>query len=224
MKLRVWIEQQTQSRAEVVRKGFTLKEVVVCLVMVLFFVALGLSWVRTARLKIAKTTCSSNLRYHFVALQDYSQSHQERFPWRVPRSEGGSLEYAEDATKVYAHLQILSNVLLDVRTTICPSDSRMPAPGWSRMGNTNDSYFVGIDSNPHLPRSGISGDRNIIVASPAIVEWNSAEPLHWVKSIGLHGDVGHLLFGDGHVERLGSSGLSNAVQQGGSAMHRFAVP
>jgi prepilin-type processing-associated H-X9-DG protein len=122
------------------------------------------------------------------------------------------------------HIQVLSNRLLVTPSALCPKDSRGPAATWPTMANTNVSYFIGLDSNPNLPLSIMAGDRNISPASGVILKWNPSTPPQWVRSIGLHGDKGNIVFGDGHVEGFNSCALSNALQRAGMPTNGFAVP
>ncbi|HEV2391227.1 MAG TPA: hypothetical protein VG146_02575, partial [Verrucomicrobiae bacterium] len=122
------------------------------------------------------------------------------------------------------HFQVQSNYVTAWVVLLCPQDNRDAASNWQSLSNANVSYFVGLDSNPKLPRSIMAGDRNITAASSVILQWNPSAPPSWVKSVGLHGDKGHVVFGDGHVEELDSTGLSNALQRAGMSTNRFAVP
>jgi prepilin-type processing-associated H-X9-DG protein len=197
------------------------------MITILVATAMGLlllGFVLRFRSHMATTTCAGQLQYFYLCSSDYASDHGNRFPWEVPNTKGGTLQSAEDGANAFIHFQVLSNRLLVTPSTLCPKDSREPAMTWRAMANKNVSYFVGIDSKPSLPLSIIAGDRNVSPASGIILKWFPSAPPQWVSSIGLHGDRGNILFGDGRVEGLNSCALSNALQRVGMATNRFAVP
>src|SRR5262249_42009544 len=85
--------------------------------------------------------------------------------------------------------------------------------------NQAESYFLGVDALPRESRSVLAGDGNIrampgslgcssgiagiwgIFGPPWTTGWNDA----------VHGLLGNVLFHDGQVEQLSSSGLINAI-------------
>jgi prepilin-type processing-associated H-X9-DG protein len=204
--------------------GFSRTDLAVTLLVIAIFSWLLLSWFLPPKARIAKTTCSSNLNYLYLAARNFTEDHTKRFPWQVPAVEGGTMEYNESGSQAYMHFQVLSSDLLVTRSIICPQDQREPARNWPTMVNTNVSYFIDIDGKPSSPMSILAGDRNITAASSVIFRVSQSDRPNWVKSVGLHGDQGHLVFADGHVEELDSVGLSNAVQRTGNTTNRFAVP
>ena len=204
--------------------GFTRIELIITVLVATVLGLLLLGLALRPRGRTAKTTCASQLQYLYLCSSDYASDHENRFTWQVPIIKGGSLEDAQDGTKAFIHFQVLSNRLLVTPSTLCPKDTREPAATWRAMANKNVSYFIGIDSKPDLSLSVMGGDRNISPASGVILKWNPSTPPQWVRSVGLHGDKGNIVFGDGHVEGLNSYALSNVLQHAGMAMNRFAVP
>jgi prepilin-type N-terminal cleavage/methylation domain-containing protein/prepilin-type processing-associated H-X9-DG protein len=205
-------------------QAFTLIEVLVVVLVLLLFAGLAWAFVGSARHVHHHLTCSQNLKEIGLAVPDFARDHGNRVGWQISTNEGGSLEYGLSGAQTFRHFQVQSHYINACIILLCPQDNRDAAANWGSLSNANVSYFVGLDSDPKLPLSIVAGDRNITAASGVILQWNPSSPPGWVKSVGLHGDKGHVAFGDGHVEELDSAGLSNALQRAGMSTNRFAVP
>lgn len=206
------------------RGGFTRTEVLVVVLVLILFTCLAGVFVDSGRRVRHHLTCSQNLKQIGLAVPDFARDHGDRVAWQISTNDGGSLEYGLSGAQTFRHFQVQSHYIIAWIVLLCPQDNRDAAANWRSLSNANVSYFVGLDSNPKLPRSIMAGDRNITAASGTILQWNPSAPPSWVKSVGLHGDKGHVVFGDGHVEELDSTGLSNALQRAGMSTNRFAVP
>lgn len=71
----------------------------------------------------------------------------------------------------------------------------------------------------------LSGDRNITNGVPVkngILELTTNRPPGWTSEI--HGNHGHVLFVDGHVETLNTPLLLYALHAAGVATNRLALP
>lgn len=196
------------------------------IVILILGMLVSLVFVFTFRVRRVRShwSCMHNLKQVGLAVRLYADDHRKCVPWGVSTNYGGTREFGAVGDQTFRHFQIQSNYIIASVLLVCPQDTRQVAANFSAMTSTNVSYFVGLDSAPKLPLSIMAGDRNITTASAAILRWNPAAPAEWVKSVGLHGDRGHVVFGDGHVEELSSSDLSNAVQRAGLITNRFAVP
>jgi prepilin-type processing-associated H-X9-DG protein len=204
--------------------GFTRTEVLVLVLMLAMLAGLAWAFAGSARRIRRHITCSQNLKEIGLAVPDFARDHGDHAAWEMSTNNGGSLEYGRSGAQTFRHFQVQSNYILDCLLLSCPQDNRDVAASWESLSNTNVSYFVGLDSAPRLPRSIMAGDRNITPASSVILQWNPSSPPQWVKSVGLHGNKGHVVFGDGHVQELDSLGLSKALQRAGMSTNRFAVP
>jgi prepilin-type processing-associated H-X9-DG protein len=204
--------------------GFTRVELVVAAVVALLLtgVLFEAGFFRSRHV-VSHLTCSVNLRQLGLAVRLFADNHAG-YPWAVSTNQGGTLEFDAVGSGTFRHFQVLSNDIYVTLGVVCPQDTRKAATNWAGMANTNVSYFVGLDSDPKLPHSIMAGDRNITASEGIILRANNHTPPPWVKRVGLHGDKGHILFGDGHVEVLDSSGLSNALQRTRVPTHRLAVP
>src|SRR4051812_38078071 len=91
--------------------------------------------------------CMSNLKEVGLAIRTFSNDHQDKFPWAVPKARGGSLEYA-GSTEVFRHFLAVSNELTSPKVLCCPKDrERSKQSQWNYVSNPNVSYFVGLDAD-----------------------------------------------------------------------------
>lgn len=206
------------------RFGFTRTELVVVIASACLLAVVASLFVKVPRQQSSHLTCALNLRMLGTDSRAFANDHDGRYAWGLSTNDGGSLEFALSGGQVFRHFQCQSNYIVAQVVLVCPQDTRQANTNWSNLANTNVSYFVGLDSDPKLPLSIMAGDRNTTVASGVILQWNASAPPQWVMSVGLHGDKGHIVFGDGHVEELDSAGLSNAVQRASMSTSRFAIP
>jgi len=93
-----------------------------------------------AKAKAQRISCVNNLKQIGVATRIYATDHQDRYPWNVPQSEGGTAELAKpksDTTALldadgkpifdanaWLHFQVMSDVLSNPKILRCPSDTR----------------------------------------------------------------------------------------------------
>jgi hypothetical protein len=109
------------------------------------------------------------------------------------------------------------------RILICPADERKPAADFTRLANTNISYFIGIGANSSLPRAILGGDRNLDLGETPRDDYgcSSADgkgidltikgPVCWslkMHSKGNSSGAGHILLGDGSAQQVTSANLN----------------
>ena len=181
------------------------------------------SYLRVPRRIASRLTCSVNLKQIGLAAGAFRDTHGG-YPWAVSTSSGGTFEFNTAGKQAFRHLQVLSNDIYVTVGVVCSQGVRLSATNWASMINSNVSYFVGTDSNLPLSTSIVAGDRNLTQLPGVVLESVLASPPKWVGSVGLHGTRGNLLFGDGHVEEVGSAGLSNALLRTGIATNHFSIP
>jgi len=204
-------------------RGFTSIDLLV-LVLAILLAGVVCAYVIHSRSAVSRVTCQFNLKEIGLAGTAFQRDHEGQFPWMVSEARGGTLEYCAAGDQAFRHFQVLSNDINTCRLLVCPQDVRKTAMSFEKLANTNVSYFVGLDSDPKRPLSIMAGDRNITRASGVVLQCNPSAPPQWVSGMGLHGDKGHVVFSDCHVEELDSAGLNNAVQRAGMSTNRFAVP
>jgi prepilin-type processing-associated H-X9-DG protein len=183
-----------------------------------------LSCASQPRRKRSELTCSVNLKIVGLALRTFEADNDGAFPWHLSTNGGGTRELSASGAQTFRHFQILSNELFATRVLVCPEDNREASSAWESIRNRNVSYFVGLDSAEDLPKSLVAGDRNITASSGVVLQYGPSAPFHWIKSVGLHGEKGHVLFSDGHVTELDSLALTEALRRAEMPTNRFSVP
>ena len=103
----------------------------------------GWSWEKAQRIR-----CVNNLKQIGIATRIYAIDNQDRFPWQVPQTEGGTAEIAQPQSdtdalldsdgepifdvNAWLHFQALSNALSNPKVLRCPRDeSRTQANSFS---------------------------------------------------------------------------------------------
>jgi prepilin-type processing-associated H-X9-DG protein len=221
MKPRVFNQSKTAA--------LTREEVLAIVVTLALLVALMLA--RSAASKKAmRMACLNNLKQVGLAFRLWENDHTRLYPMSVSTNFGGTLEYVEHG-EAFRHFQVMSNELSTPYILICPADARLDfrhhAPDfWSTFGNTNISYFVGVDADETKPQRLLSGDRNIIAGGTklrnGIFAITTNQSVRWSSEL-LHG-CGNIVFADGSVQQTTSSDLRKLIRQTGQATNRLAIP
>lgn len=201
------------------RIEFLVLAVAIILLSLLVYVDLG----RPQRV-LSRTTCALNLKAIRQAEQGFEDDHGGVFPWMLPTDSGGTLESTHSANQIFRHYQILSNYLIVSAICVCPQDSRSAAIDFQSLTNANISYFISLNTEPKSPWYIVNGDRNISSGQGILFRVDDSSSLKWVKSVGLHGVRGHLVFVDGHVDEVDSDGLISAVKREQVKESLFAIP
>ena len=155
------------------------------------------------------------------------------------------MEHLLSADNVWRHFAALSNELSSPRLLICPSEAgnRKTADAFSIQasrpgaliysGNTNLSYFVGLDANEKSPVMLLAGDRNLTNADPLFsfgrARMGSLGTNHgrgrgagWSQDI--HRSQGNIVYVDGSVQQFDAVRLRVALRESGDTNKHIAVP
>jgi hypothetical protein len=207
------------------------------LIVLVFIVCLGVAlanplFTSHSRARSDTLVCQANLAEIGRAFHIWGTDYEDRYPFMVPTNEGGVRGHFL-SPNAFIHFASLSNSLGTAKLLACPADtntvrrakdfSASPDGGLLNPAYRNDavSYFVGVHAQHHLPRSFLSGDRNI---EPRVVQSCSvtAHPVHAIESYSnndgsrwteqIHAARGNLLFNDGSVEETTTAQLRYAVR------------
>ena len=75
--------------------AFTLVELIVCIVCIVALLFVILSSLVSTPTRVYRIACMGNLQQLGLGVETYTLDHEDRFPWGVPISEGGTKELAE---------------------------------------------------------------------------------------------------------------------------------
>jgi type II secretory pathway pseudopilin PulG len=203
----------------------TLTEVLVVVVIVAVLVGFLLPALAAWRKKASLISCVSNLKQIGLSFRIWEGDHAHLYPMSISTNFGGTLEYVASGG-TFRHFQVMSNELSTPYILICPADVRPLAKDFgSTFGNTNISYFVGVDADDSRPQMLFSGDRNIIGGTKlgnGILEFTTNQLVGWSSE--MHNGVGNINLADGSVQMVTVTGLAKLLQQTGIATNRLAIP
>lgn len=211
-------------------RGFTKWDLLIVILAVVMLVAvfLLLPYVAgySSMSKSRRITCVLHLKTVGLGLLIYANDHEDRFPWQTPTNAEGSLEYALTG-EVFRHFQAASNEIGMTKYLLCPSDTtRVPASNFAPgFGNSNLSYFIGLDASGTNVQMILSGDRLITVngnARTGVVSVFSTNVVGWSSL--LHGGHGNIGLADGSVQQVSPGALQSQAGAAQAPVFRLAIP
>ena len=136
-------------------RGFTLIELLVVIAVIALLAGLLLPALARAKEEGRCVKCISNIHQVCLAYKVWALDHDNRYPWHLPPSEGGT--YGPSAGQGYSNFLGLSLDLVTPKILVCPSDraTKATVTDWSARttgllyaANRNNavSYFVGLDA------------------------------------------------------------------------------
>ena len=218
--------------------AFTRVDLIIALLIVwagaAFATSLFVSSVSPARQRADALICQDNLGQIGRAFQIWATDHADRNPWFISTNDGG-LRGHPLAANTHMNFAWVSNGMPTAKVLVCPADtntirrakdfSANPDGGFMHPNYRANalSYMISFHAQPHLPRSILSGDRNLngtteagcsmvpfmtrfagsaFVGGPPAVSWG--ETIHWRK--------GHLLFNDGSADFGGTEVIAAGLK------------
>jgi len=215
--------------------GLTLIELLVVIAVIAILAAMLLPTHSGPRRAIS-VMCMSNQKQIAIALIMFQDDHGGKYPWQVPATNNGSLELVSNGLASVQFLTIATNLGNRSQILICPMDkSRQAATNFSRLTNTNISYFLNLDAVTNMKNtlgadSILSGDRNLEFAlkqiNSGIFVQTTNTMLKW--SEGFHGSpnkrYGIFAFADGHAQSVRQEDLNKMLNSQPFATNRFCFP
>jgi prepilin-type N-terminal cleavage/methylation domain-containing protein/prepilin-type processing-associated H-X9-DG protein len=218
-------------------RGLTLLEVLIVIAVLMLAAALYLTTLANRNVRNPRIACVNNLKQVGLAFRVWEEDHNDKYPMSVSMTNGGTMEPVESGV-VWRHFQVMSNELNTPKILFCPQDTDSKRnmastfggsliPGLIPFtGNSNTSYFLGVDATDINPTLFLAGDRNLSVKgaalSPGLHSLGTNELMGWTRE--LHVNQGNVLMADGSVQSLSQSALQAAWEKTGTAKNRLAVP
>jgi competence protein ComGC len=203
--------------------AFVTHEGLVVLAIVCILAAILLPALTKAKSRAQRIRCVSYLKQISGSFRIWQGDHQGNYPMATALTNGGTMEWIEGGN-AFRHFQVMSNELNTPKILACPSDRRTAATDFSRLNNSNLSYFVGLDAADAQPRMCLVGDRNItngLAPERTVLQLPPDRPAGWTKTT--HVKQGNVGLADGSVQSLSTSGLREVLKNTGDTTNRIAL-
>ena len=209
------------------RNAFTVWDLLIVLVTVGLLLFLLPMWAfnRRGAPAAARINCVSNLKQVGLAFRMWANDHAETFPMALSTNQEGAREFIASG-EIYRHFQIISNELSSPRVLTCNSDrGRNRSANFLTLGDSNLSYFVGLDARGGDPRLILSGDRNVGTNGRLIsglLTLTNHSQFKWTKD--LHAHAGNLGLADGSAQQVTDIALQRQINSTTNLPERLAIP
>jgi len=219
--------------------AFSWVDLVIILAALIAMAAVILPSLAKSKARSSKIGCTNNLKQLGLAYRQWSIDNGDRYPMSVSVTNGGVMERIENGV-VWPSYSVMSNELNTPKLLICPQETnrkRVMAttfapsvpPGLSATpfaGDSNVSYFVGMDADEAEPQRILSGDDNFLVSGVkpkhgVLGLWTNS-PVVWTKE--RHVNQGNIGLADGSVMGVNSAKFGEMVVKTGIATNRLAMP
>lgn len=204
--------------------AFTLNELLLVFGVIAVLGCILFPAMRRARQRAFRISCTSNLKQIGLAVKTWSLDHQGRFPWQVLTNQASEKKPVV-ATVVSRQFLMMSNELATPYILRCPADTqRDAAKGFGKLGNTNVSYFLGLDAEDSTPQMFLAGDRNLtngLAVTNRVLFLATNLQAGWTHE--LHSSSGNIGLADGSVSQFITARLREAVTNAGAG-NRLLMP
>ncbi len=172
--------------------------------------------------------CFNNMRLIGQAFASWAGDHQQRVPWRVSNTDGGTLPSTGfKPPAAWYEYSFISNELRTPKILACPADSRVVLEATFDQYKTSGyrenciSYTLGLEFLAEEPRGWLSSDMHLrtdatngLPCSAKVTAFNRIDAVNssvaWTNKI--HGpNGGHVSLHDGSVAFVGSENLREVL-------------
>jgi prepilin-type processing-associated H-X9-DG protein len=208
------------------RRALTLVDLLVAIAVVALLALVLVPALQRAKAKAGRICCTCNLKQIGLSFRIWAGDNKDRYPMRVFGTNGGTLEWVASG-EVWPHFQVLSNELSTPYILVCsPDKNRTRAANFVHFGNSNISYFVGLDTDETEPQMFLSGDSNLEVdgkpVGPSLLNLWTNSALGWTAE--RHIRQGNVCLADGSVQQLSNAKLREQLAGSGVTTNRLAMP
>jgi prepilin-type processing-associated H-X9-DG protein len=206
--------------------AMTLVEVLVVVAVLAVFIAMFLPAL-TPRKRHSRLNCVNCLKQVGLAYRMWASDNGDKYPFELSVTNGGTKEL-NFGGNAWLNYLVMSNELSTPRFLVCPADQehQPPATNFSAQLIGHISYFIGLDATQNDPQTILAGDANLatngVPVNSGWLEITSNAPMAWTAQ--RHVNAGNIALGDGSVQSLSNSALTNQLSQTGLANNHFLIP
>ncbi len=202
------------------RRGFTLTELLVVIVVFVVLVGMVIPGGSGNRARASRIQCVNNLKNAGLALRIFAADHAGAFPAALSATNCGFQEPLADGSQLWRHWLVVTSELASPKLLLCPEDKRRVAAAafapatnlpsqFVFSGNHQLSYFLGLHASELMPQSILAGDRNLTTNGTPVAPGQHVFPAgtRFGFTAELHNQSGNVLLGDGSVQQVTSGRL-----------------
>lgn len=208
--------------------ALTLIEVLIVVTVLLVLAAVFLpALMNSGPQRSLRIQCVNNLKQCALATRVWEGDNNDKYPPQIPGTNGGTMDFIT-GPNAWRHFQVMSNELSTPKVAFCPEESdqnRFTATNFVNFGNSNISFFVGVDATELNPQMILYGDHNITNGTPVkngLLELTTNQLAGWTSE--MHNKVGNVAMSDGSVQQVSSTGLRTIVENTSIVTNRLQMP